>query len=233
MSNPPGTDRTAVLELRTVAKSFGSVVALADGSVDIRSGEIHALVGENGAGKSTMVKIIAGIYQPDSGQILLRGRTDPLQGCSCCEVRGDLGDLSGTHPVPRPHRRREHLHRAAATKSPRARRSPEDALRCQRPVRSAGRADRPRSGRRRSLDRRPADHRDRESDLSRREDPGHGRADGGTERCRGGSAVRGRTRPSGRRRRHPVHLPSFRRDLQPLRSNHGDARRRFRRDCTT
>jgi rhamnose transport system ATP-binding protein len=56
--------------------------------VDIRSGEIHALVGENGAGKSTMVKIIAGIYQPDSGQILLRGEPTRFRDAAAAKAAG-------------------------------------------------------------------------------------------------------------------------------------------------
>lgn len=61
------------LEFRSVAKSFGPVVALKSSSLDMRSGSIHALVGENGAGKSTVVKIIAGVYQRDSGDFYLDG----------------------------------------------------------------------------------------------------------------------------------------------------------------
>lgn len=64
---------TPVLELRDVAKSFGSVVALASGTLVVDAGSIHALVGENGAGKSTLVKIIAGLYQRDSGTFRLSG----------------------------------------------------------------------------------------------------------------------------------------------------------------
>lgn len=67
---PPGT----VLELRGATKSFGPVVALADGTIELRSGEIHALVGENGAGKSTLVKILAGLYHPDAGRFTVGGR---------------------------------------------------------------------------------------------------------------------------------------------------------------
>ena len=62
----PDTDAGQVaLELRDVAKSFGSVVALKSGSLSVASGSIHALVGENGAGKSTLVKIVAGVHQRD------------------------------------------------------------------------------------------------------------------------------------------------------------------------
>jgi len=63
----------AALELRGVAKSFGSVVALRDGSLRVEAGSIHALVGENGAGKSTLVKIVAGLYRRDAGDYLLGG----------------------------------------------------------------------------------------------------------------------------------------------------------------
>jgi rhamnose transport system ATP-binding protein len=61
------------LELREVAKAFGSVIALRSGSLALYPNSIHALVGENGAGKSTLVKIIAGLYQRDSGDFLLDG----------------------------------------------------------------------------------------------------------------------------------------------------------------
>ena len=47
--------------------------AVTNGTIDLYAGEAHALVGENGAGKSTMVKILAGVYQPDSGELLIDG----------------------------------------------------------------------------------------------------------------------------------------------------------------
>jgi rhamnose transport system ATP-binding protein len=62
-----------LLSLRSAAKSFGAVRALADASIDLYGGEVHGLVGENGAGKSTLVKILAGVYQPDSGQVVVNG----------------------------------------------------------------------------------------------------------------------------------------------------------------
>jgi rhamnose transport system ATP-binding protein len=63
----------AALEMSAVAKSFGSVVALKSASLRVDAGSIHALVGENGAGKSTMVKIISGLYRRDAGDYSLGG----------------------------------------------------------------------------------------------------------------------------------------------------------------
>ena len=62
-----------ILELNSISKSFPGVQALKNVSLSIRQGEIHALVGQNGAGKSTIVKIIAGIYKPDQGQVKFKG----------------------------------------------------------------------------------------------------------------------------------------------------------------
>jgi simple sugar transport system ATP-binding protein len=62
------------LEAREIVKSYGHVVALDGASFSAEHGEVVALVGDNGAGKSTMVKQLAGIEQPDSGQILIEGR---------------------------------------------------------------------------------------------------------------------------------------------------------------
>jgi rhamnose transport system ATP-binding protein len=70
----------AVLALRGAAKSFGAVRAVADGSIELYPGEAHALVGENGAGKSTVVKILAGVHQPDSGTLEIDGRAVTLHG---------------------------------------------------------------------------------------------------------------------------------------------------------
>lgn len=71
----PQRDQPSILELRNVAKTFGSVVALSNGTLTLEAGSIHALVGENGAGKSTVVKIIAGLYRRDQGEYLLRGES--------------------------------------------------------------------------------------------------------------------------------------------------------------
>ncbi len=72
---------TNILETRNITKRFPGVVANDDISLGIRKGEIHAVVGENGSGKSTLMSIVYGLYQADSGEILVRGEpadiTDP------------------------------------------------------------------------------------------------------------------------------------------------------------
>jgi len=61
----------SLLEIRHISKAFGGAQALADVSLEIGSGEIHALVGENGAGKSTLIRILSGVYAADAGEALI------------------------------------------------------------------------------------------------------------------------------------------------------------------
>jgi ribose transport system ATP-binding protein len=65
---------TPLLELLNVSKHFGGVLALKDVSFTLNAGEIHGLVGENGAGKSTMMKIIAGVHHEFDGTMKIKGR---------------------------------------------------------------------------------------------------------------------------------------------------------------
>ncbi|MGL5012653.1 MAG: ATP-binding cassette domain-containing protein, partial [Paracoccaceae bacterium] len=62
-----------VLSLRGISKSFPAVKALSSVQLDLYPGTVTALVGENGAGKSTIVKVLTGIYQPDEGTIAVDG----------------------------------------------------------------------------------------------------------------------------------------------------------------
>ena len=61
------------LELKGVTKSFGKVVANNNVSLDVRHGEILAILGENGSGKTTLMNMVSGIYFPDEGQIFVEG----------------------------------------------------------------------------------------------------------------------------------------------------------------
>lgn len=69
-----------ILELRGINKSFGPVHVLHDVDLAIRPGEVTALVGDNGAGKSTVVKCIAGIHPIDSGEVLFKGKPVHISG---------------------------------------------------------------------------------------------------------------------------------------------------------
>ncbi|MCO5071325.1 MAG: ATP-binding cassette domain-containing protein [Rhizobiaceae bacterium] len=64
----------SLLEIRSVGKSFGAIRALSDVSFTVGPGEVIGLMGDNGAGKSTMVKLIAGNFPPSEGQILVNGK---------------------------------------------------------------------------------------------------------------------------------------------------------------
>ena len=55
------------IEMRGISKRFGGVRALQDVSLSIHSGEIHSLAGENGCGKSTLIKVLSGVHVPDEG----------------------------------------------------------------------------------------------------------------------------------------------------------------------
>ena len=68
----------ALLELTDISKSFGGVQALRNVDFTLNAGEIHGLAGENGAGKSTMMKIIAGVHPADSGTMRVDGEASPF-----------------------------------------------------------------------------------------------------------------------------------------------------------
>ena len=67
------------IELRHITKTFGSVIANNDVSLDVRKGEILSLLGENGSGKTTLMNMIAGIYYPDSGEIRVDGKSAEIR----------------------------------------------------------------------------------------------------------------------------------------------------------
>jgi ABC-type sugar transport system ATPase subunit len=77
-----------LLSLRGVSKTFGPVRALTDVNLDIMPGEVTALIGDNGAGKSSLIKTISGLWGPDSGTISWEGRQVHLHGPKDAEALG-------------------------------------------------------------------------------------------------------------------------------------------------
>ena len=86
----PGTSNSPELLIRVehAAKAFGATRALRDCSFELRSGEVHALVGENGSGKSTLVKILSGVHVPDSGRVEVAGSEVQLRSPKAAQDRG-------------------------------------------------------------------------------------------------------------------------------------------------
>lgn len=77
-----------LLEIRHVTKRFGGITALRDVSVSVRPGEVHCLLGENGAGKSTIIKVMNGLYQPDEGELRIDGEPTVLADVRAGERAG-------------------------------------------------------------------------------------------------------------------------------------------------
>ncbi len=65
---------TPIVEMRGIAKRYGGVQALSDAGIELFTGEVHALVGDNAAGKSSLIKILSGAVQRDAGTIRFEGR---------------------------------------------------------------------------------------------------------------------------------------------------------------
>ena len=71
-----------IVEMRHITKHFPGIVANDDVTISVKKGEIYALLGENGAGKSTLMSMLFGMYEPDEGQILIRGKEEKIESPS-------------------------------------------------------------------------------------------------------------------------------------------------------
>src|SRR5438046_8755007 len=67
----PGS--VTLLEARAISKAFSGIRVLDAVNLDVRRGEVHALVGENGAGKATFMNMLSGVLRPDAGEIYWDG----------------------------------------------------------------------------------------------------------------------------------------------------------------
>ncbi len=71
-------ERQYIVEMRNITKRFPGIVANDDVTIQIKKGEIFALLGENGAGKSTLMSMLFGMYEPDEGEIIIRGKKENI-----------------------------------------------------------------------------------------------------------------------------------------------------------
>ena len=69
---------TAIIEVRDIGKRYGNIIALSDVSTSVRAGEVTCVLGDNGAGKSTFIKILAGAHEHTDGQLLIDGEEQHL-----------------------------------------------------------------------------------------------------------------------------------------------------------
>jgi simple sugar transport system ATP-binding protein len=69
------TESVPLVEARNITKRFGGVLALDDASISFHPGEVHCIAGENGCGKSTLMKVISGAHRPTSGEVVIDGTT--------------------------------------------------------------------------------------------------------------------------------------------------------------
>lgn len=86
--SPPGDDQP-LIRLEAVSRSFGAVRAVDAVSFDVCRGEVHGLCGHNGAGKSTVVKMLFGLLRPDSGQISIEGENVVLNSPQEAQAHGN------------------------------------------------------------------------------------------------------------------------------------------------
>jgi len=79
---------TLLIEARGISKQFGGVEVLSDVDLDLHTGEIHALLGENGAGKSTFAKILAGVHRPTRGTLAMNGQAIEVPSPIAAQTHG-------------------------------------------------------------------------------------------------------------------------------------------------
>ncbi|KWX24265.1 ATP-binding cassette domain-containing protein [Mycolicibacterium wolinskyi] len=74
IAESPSGGEVPLVELRSVGKSYGNIIALKDINLRVGAGEVTGVLGDNGAGKSTLIKIIAGLHKPTEGELLIDGK---------------------------------------------------------------------------------------------------------------------------------------------------------------
>ena len=201
----------AVLRAESIVKQFGPVRALDGVSLDLLSGEVHALVGENGAGKSTLMRILSGVDRPDGGRLVLRGVPfafrSPAEAAAAgvAMIHQELNGVDELSVADNLFLGREHVNRLRLV------RGAGDLAGGGRRARG-GRQQRVAPGAARfAADRPAAAGGDRQGRLDRRIGAHHGRADGRPRRPGGGEPARAGRSSAGGRHGHRLHLAPARR----------------------
>jgi simple sugar transport system ATP-binding protein len=83
-----GNGGTPLLEARNISKYFGNVIAIKDISVQVSANEVTCVLGDNGAGKSTFIKILSGVHQHDAGEFLIEGEETRFNSPREAKARG-------------------------------------------------------------------------------------------------------------------------------------------------
>ena len=88
LPTPDTQHPSPAVELRSIRKHFGDVVAIDDATFEAARGEIHALLGENGAGKTSLMNVLAGVYRPEAGEIRIDGQPVAIRSPDDAKLRG-------------------------------------------------------------------------------------------------------------------------------------------------
>src|ERR1700739_244227 len=89
-----------LLAMRGIEKRFNGVPALSGASLEVGRGEVHALIGQNGAGKSTMIKILTGYYSKDAGEIWFNGAPFHADSPKNAQAGGGKSIFSENNYIP-------------------------------------------------------------------------------------------------------------------------------------
>ena len=92
-----------VLELKGITKIFPGVKALNNVQFQLKPGEVHALMGENGAGKSTFIKVITGVHKAEEGEMFLNGQKVDFKGPEGCSGSRYRSRISASDIIPAPY----------------------------------------------------------------------------------------------------------------------------------
>src|ERR1700729_3080816 len=95
----PGEAGEAALEVHGLCKTFGATRAPLPIDLRVGRGEVHALVGENGSGKSTFIKLLSGYHKPDAGEVLVGGHQLALGSAAASHAAGCRFVHQDTRPI--------------------------------------------------------------------------------------------------------------------------------------